>query len=240
MYCGNNALKLGPNVRQGTPYECLRRGIGLGMHSEEPSVPYRPINPSTIYCGNGFPPDGKTAGTPSQCIQKGYGAGLSMRRRDDESPPPAPERLSLPMTPPQPSVVFAPPARFNQRAPWSPVPASARKPLPRPFRPLMEALPPPAPPSPPPPPPPPPAPPPPLPGSHAYAQRQLLAEYFAAGRAVRDAAELREAARRDAGIRDAILRDAEFRRRRRPNRLRSSADIARDRANIVDFYKKKT
>ena len=86
IYCGNNLYDLG-NKRIGTPYECLRKGIGKGLNSDltgfNPN--YQAIIPDNTYCGTGRPPAGKRRGTPTSCLRKGLGIGkkLQYERGDD-------------------------------------------------------------------------------------------------------------------------------------------------------------
>jgi len=86
MYCGNN--RNSPDVvvgikRIGTRYECLKRGIGIGMNLPfDPTYaqPYDPIDRTRIYCGNANRhPDGyDRMGSPSLCQRKGVGIGKSI------------------------------------------------------------------------------------------------------------------------------------------------------------------
>lgn len=83
MYCGNNATEL-VGRRLGTPYECLKKGIGAGMRAPGPSGPsYVAIFRNDKFCGNGNLPRGMIYGTPSECLSKGFGIGKSLQRRDD-------------------------------------------------------------------------------------------------------------------------------------------------------------
>jgi hypothetical protein len=83
IYCGNNKenteLKNG-NVQLGTRYNCLRKGIGKGLHeSKDPSYAgkYEPIDKRKIYCGNQtvLPDNYDSMGNLPQCLQKGIGIG---------------------------------------------------------------------------------------------------------------------------------------------------------------------
>ena len=78
MYCGNNALKAG--VRFGTRYECLKKGIGVGIHAPvdpEYNGPYEPIDKTRIYCGTKkrLPGNYDRMGSPTDCLRKGVGIG---------------------------------------------------------------------------------------------------------------------------------------------------------------------
>ena len=80
IYCGNNLYEVG-NRRIGTPYECLRRGIGQGLNSDltgfNPN--YQAIIADNTYCGTGTPPAGKQMGTPTSCLRKGVGIGKKLQ-----------------------------------------------------------------------------------------------------------------------------------------------------------------
>ena len=80
MYCGNN--KLDPRITNGTlkigtRFECLRKGVGVGLHQEPYKEEFVPIYKERIYCGNKDKlPDGYDRfGSLSQCFQKGVGVG---------------------------------------------------------------------------------------------------------------------------------------------------------------------
>lgn len=82
IYCGNNRHELSRGKRLGTPYECLKQGVGVGLHSSlkgfNPS--YDPIIQDATYCGTSVnPPPGKTIGTPTQCLMKGVGIGKRLQ-----------------------------------------------------------------------------------------------------------------------------------------------------------------
>ncbi len=93
LYCGNNAQDpqlLAGNVVLGTPYGCMRKGIGRGLHMPyDPKFAgiYMPIDQRRYYCGNQpDTPMGYTGiGSLSQCIQKGIGIGK--RQRAEQGPP---------------------------------------------------------------------------------------------------------------------------------------------------------
>lgn len=80
IYCGNNLYEVG-NKRIGTPYECLRKGIGQGFNSDltgfNPN--YQAIIADNTYCGTGTPPAGKQMGTPTSCLRKGVGIGKRLQ-----------------------------------------------------------------------------------------------------------------------------------------------------------------
>lgn len=93
IYCGNNLYEVG-NRRIGTPYECLKKGIGQGLNSDltgfNPN--YQAIVADNTYCGTGTPPAGKQMGTPTSCLRKGVGIGkkLQYERDGGQLPRPAP------------------------------------------------------------------------------------------------------------------------------------------------------
>jgi hypothetical protein len=84
-YCGNNALsphliENGGNKILGTNYECLKTGIGFGIHAplDMDFINYQAIDPpDNIYCGDKTPlPDRYDAfGKRSSCLRKGVGQG---------------------------------------------------------------------------------------------------------------------------------------------------------------------
>lgn len=80
IYCGNNLYEVG-NRRIGTPYECLKKGVGQGLHSDltgfNPN--YQAIVADNTYCGTGAPPAGKQMGTPTSCLRKGVGIGKKLQ-----------------------------------------------------------------------------------------------------------------------------------------------------------------
>jgi len=89
MYCGNNLANrdLVMGIKQlGTRYECLKKGIGVGMHL--PADPtylnaYVPHDQTKIYCGNNAvcPATHDVLGTPSLCLRKGVGIGKAIKAR---------------------------------------------------------------------------------------------------------------------------------------------------------------
>lgn len=89
-YCGNNKNKL-KGKRRGTRYECLRKGIGAGMHSslENFDPNYKPIHKkSNIYCGNNnvLPQGYDRMGLPSDCLRKGFGVGQKIQYEKNNKP----------------------------------------------------------------------------------------------------------------------------------------------------------
>jgi len=119
IYCGNNLYELGKR-RLGTPYECLKKGVGVGLHADLTNFNPRflPITPNNEYCGSSDPPPGKILGTPSSCMRKGMGIGMKLQydRRHN-----APHRKEA-----------APNSRVRRRS--NPFPVQFRPPSPyRPF-----------------------------------------------------------------------------------------------------------
>lgn len=87
IYCGNNRYELTRNKRLGTPYECLKQGVGVGLHSSLKGYnsQYAPIIQNNTYCGTAaVPPAGKTIGTPTQCLMKGVGIGKKLQYEKGE------------------------------------------------------------------------------------------------------------------------------------------------------------
>jgi hypothetical protein len=89
MYCGNKANHIsiieGTRVL-GTNYQCMKKGIGVGLHlpyDSEYSEHHIPVDPRKFYCGNAdVPPvagDYLAVGSPSKCLSVGIGVGKSMR-----------------------------------------------------------------------------------------------------------------------------------------------------------------
>jgi hypothetical protein len=93
IYCGNNAMDinlLNGNKVLGTPYKCLRQGVGKGLslpYDAKYAGAYMPIDQRQIYCGNQPElPDGyDSMGSLPQCLQKGIGIGK--RQRAEQGPP---------------------------------------------------------------------------------------------------------------------------------------------------------
>lgn len=85
IYCGNNLNdpKLKSRTHNiGTNYQCLRKGIGVGInlpYDPAYSRPYRPIDNRKFYCGKSRRLPSRSGyfaiGSPSKCLQKGIGIG---------------------------------------------------------------------------------------------------------------------------------------------------------------------
>ena len=86
-YCGNKAnftgLINGTHII-GTNYQCLRKGIGVGLHlpyDNNYTLPYVPIDNRKYYCGKQqeIPIAGNyfALGSPSKCLSIGIGVGKS-------------------------------------------------------------------------------------------------------------------------------------------------------------------
>jgi len=138
-YCGNNRFEIGLR-RLGTPYECLKKGIGYGLHSDlsDYNPNYDPIIPAVpTYCGMGVLPEGVQQGTPASCLRKGVGVGKRLQYQRTHTSPPQP----LPRSPSQPPP-RSPPQPLP-RSPPQPLPRSPPQPLPRsPPQPLISLSPP--------------------------------------------------------------------------------------------------
>lgn len=87
IYCGNNSrskeIKDGTS-RPGTRYECLRKGIGRGLHMKGNfDDEYDKIDKRKIYCGNEQKlPDGYDyLGNAPLCLQIGIGIGKLQRNK---------------------------------------------------------------------------------------------------------------------------------------------------------------
>lgn len=82
IYCGNNKLH-DKKVKRGTRYECLQKGIGVGLHSDISNWDdkYEPIDTRKIYCGNesGTPNGYAYTGNAPMCLQKGIGIGKKLQ-----------------------------------------------------------------------------------------------------------------------------------------------------------------
>ncbi|CCV02341.1 hypothetical protein IIV30_146R [Invertebrate iridescent virus 30] len=90
IYCGNNArdegLINGTKIL-GTRYQCLKKGIGRGLH--EPILSYTndysPIEEVKIFCGNGnvLPQNKDRFGTRDECLRKGFAVGQNQKYTRD-------------------------------------------------------------------------------------------------------------------------------------------------------------
>jgi hypothetical protein len=118
FYCGNNGnspllVANGGNRTIGTRHDCLRQGIGVGLHMPlDPSYlnPYNPINNTRYYCGNGALPAGYDAnGTLNMCHGIGIGVGRRKRAEAPLAGPPlavdGPPLAAPPLAAP-PSILF--------------------------------------------------------------------------------------------------------------------------------------
>jgi hypothetical protein len=138
IYCGNNALD--PRLLDGTyiigrRYDCLRKGVGIGLHMPlDPafSMPYAQIVPDKIYCGNAdvCPDEYDRLGTLHGCVQKGVGVGRSIiaKRAGGAPPPPPPPHYS------KKSPRGAPPSRYSKKSPSNLSSKSSKGPAPQPTR----------------------------------------------------------------------------------------------------------
>ena len=88
-YCGNNLLSPlleanGGDCIIGTNYQCLKKGIGYGIHSpiDLDFINYEPIDPpENIYCGDKrpLPDEYERFGRRSSCLRKGVGIGKKIK-----------------------------------------------------------------------------------------------------------------------------------------------------------------
>lgn len=123
IYCGNNLYELGGS-RLGSPYECLKKGIGRGLHLDliDFNPNYRPIIADNIYCGKNNPPIGKILGSPTACLRKGVGIGKKIQYdRRGLIPPPIQSHQSsnLPHNQLDPTPPSQPPSQPpSSRPPW--------------------------------------------------------------------------------------------------------------------------
>ena len=90
VYCGNNRFELRDGKVLGTPYQCLKKGVGAGLHAETTgSTEYEPIDPpAPTYCGDGAVPPGKVQGTRGACFRKGFGVGQRLKAERAEAAEP--------------------------------------------------------------------------------------------------------------------------------------------------------
>ena len=87
IYCGNNAQDpqlIAGEVEQGTPFGCMRKGVGIGLnlpYDAKYNGAYEPIDERRIYCGkHDEAPDGyHRIGSLPHCLQKGVGVGKRLR-----------------------------------------------------------------------------------------------------------------------------------------------------------------
>ena len=87
IYCGNNRRHtsiVSEQARLGTRYECMRKGIGVGLHrplDNDYTGEYEAVDKRKIYCGNDSrkPAGYNLMGSPSMCLRKGIGIGKKKR-----------------------------------------------------------------------------------------------------------------------------------------------------------------
>ena len=91
IYCGNNKLSPRLTVEQnviGTPYECMRKGIGVGLNlpvDKDAAGPYEPIVEKKFYCGkkeNEMPDKLERMGSPTECLRVGISIGKAKKAKD--------------------------------------------------------------------------------------------------------------------------------------------------------------
>lgn len=77
------------NKTLGTPQQCLKKGIGVGLNLPIPSdYPrrYKPIIPSNSFCGKKEnKPLGKKMGSVGDCFRKGVGVGKKLQMERDQT-----------------------------------------------------------------------------------------------------------------------------------------------------------
>lgn len=113
IYCGPKQNIPDEYDSRGTRYQCLRKGIGVGLHLPKdrrppglaPDGTRTPQDPDREkkYCGNKnpHPSEYDDFATPYECLRKGVGVGLWQRyEKDDEkefipSPPPSPQGIEI-------------------------------------------------------------------------------------------------------------------------------------------------
>lgn len=81
MYCGNNFYDLLKSGELGTPYGCMKKGIGVGLNSDISNLnpKYKKIIDKNIYCGN---EKKKNKGDPLSCLRKGIGVGKFLKYKN--------------------------------------------------------------------------------------------------------------------------------------------------------------
>ena len=95
MYCGSNRLNpdvIAGNKVIGSRYQCLKKGIGQGLHMPVDlsyNNPYEPIDQRRFYCGNNpiLPVEYDANGTLQQCFMKGVGVGRLQKARNQNIAP---------------------------------------------------------------------------------------------------------------------------------------------------------
>ena len=129
LYCGNN--RNDPKITGGTHtigsnYQCLRKGIGTGLHMPyDPSytLPHAPIDGRKYYCGNQVPPPAGrgyfSTGSPSICFRTGVGVGRAQRAAMGPGGPVGPAAPGP--VPPAPPIAHARPAGVAPARPIPPI-----------------------------------------------------------------------------------------------------------------------
>jgi len=93
IYCGNNRLHSelqNGNAILGSRHRCLQKGFGVGFYTIPVDMnmllPYEPIYPENIYCGNddNLPDNYERFGSLSSCFQKGVGIGKKKRAEQNQ------------------------------------------------------------------------------------------------------------------------------------------------------------
>lgn len=90
FYCGNNALSpkiIKQGYKIGSPYTCLRKGIGVGLNlplDKNAAGPYKPIKKNDYFCGKDktkIPKEYKRLGSSVECLQTGIGIGRKIKAK---------------------------------------------------------------------------------------------------------------------------------------------------------------
>lgn len=86
IYCGDQRPIPIDYEREGTRYQCLRKGIGVGLHLDlnGRTLPQSDPNRPRLYCGDKEQlPDGYVDfATSYQCLRKGVGVGMYKQNRN--------------------------------------------------------------------------------------------------------------------------------------------------------------
>lgn len=87
IYCGTQEQLPPEYTAKGTRYQCLRKGVGVGLHLPRERIDALKEggdkNKPKTYCGNSqvLPPDYVSFATPYACLRKGVGVGMWTQKR---------------------------------------------------------------------------------------------------------------------------------------------------------------